>query len=106
MKFVLIGTLAPGAMRKQEARTANARDKLRELGIKLESVYYTQGACDFVDVVDAPSSDAMLAFSVWYAEQGYGKFSSLPAFDERSMVRALQAGGVRGGRSKKALRRR
>jgi uncharacterized protein with GYD domain len=107
MKFVLLGTLAPGAMRKQEARTANARAKLRELGIKLECVYYTQGACDFVDVVDAPSSEAMLAFSVWYAEQGYGKFSSLPAFDERSMVRALQSGGVRGGRGKsKMLRRR
>jgi uncharacterized protein with GYD domain len=96
MKYVLMGTLAPGAMRKQETRTANARAKLRQLGIRLESVYYTQGAVDFVDVVDAPNSDAMLAFSVWYAEQGYGKLTSLPAFDERTMVRALVKGGVRG----------
>lgn len=103
MKYVLMGTLAPGAMKKQVTRTANARAKLKELGIKLESVHYTQGACDFVDIVEAPNAEAMLAFSVWYAEQGYGKLSSLPAFDERTMVRALQKGGVRGG---KRLRRR
>jgi len=105
MKYVLLGTLAPGAMKKQESRTENARAKLRALGIKLESVYYTQGAYDFVDVVDAPDTDAMLAFSVWYAEQGYGKLSSLPAFDERVMVRALRKGGVRGGGEGKARRR-
>ena len=104
MKYVLLGTLAPGAMKKQGSRTENARAKLRALGIKLESVYYTQGAYDFVDVVDAPDTAAMLAFSVWYAEQGYGKLASLPAFDERSMVRALQSGGVRG--TGKKLRRR
>ena len=103
MKYVLLGTLAAGAMKKQATRTASVRGKLKELGIKLESVHYTQGAYDFVDIVDAPNADAMLAFSVWYAEQGYGKFSSLPAFDERTMVRALQTGGVRGG---KRLRRR
>ena len=96
MKYVLLGTLAAGAMRKQATRTASARGKLRELGIKLESVHYTQGSYDFVDIVEAPSAEAMLAFSVWYAEQGYGKLTSLPAFDERTMVKALQRGGLRG----------
>jgi len=38
----------------------------------------------------------MLAFSVWYSEQGYGKLVSLPAFDERSFVKALTKGGLRG----------
>lgn len=96
MKYVMLGTLGPGSMKKQETRTTTARAKLKELGMRLESVYYTQGTYDFVDVVEAPSAEAMLAFSVWYSEQGYGKLQSLPAFDERTMVKALAKGGMRG----------
>lgn len=95
MKYVMLGTLGAGSMKKQESRTSNARAKLRELGMKLESVYYTQGQYDFVDVVEAPGPEAMLAFSVWYGQQGYGKLTTCPAFDERTMVKALKQGGVR-----------
>jgi len=104
MKYVLLGTLAPGAMKKQATRTANARSKLKELGIRLESLHYTQGAYDFVDVVEAPSAESILAFSVWYAEHGYGKVLTMPAFDERTMVKALQKSGIRGGASAKRVR--
>ena len=48
--------------------------------------------------MDAPNPEAMLAFSVWYAEQGYGRMNSMPAFDERQMVAALKSAG---GRRKK-----
>jgi uncharacterized protein with GYD domain len=71
-------------------RVERAKAKLAELGIKLESVYYTQGDVDFVDVVDAPNPEAMLAFSVWYVNQGYGRFRSLPAFDDAAMRVALK----------------
>jgi len=96
MKYVLLGTLSADWATKQSKRTENARAKLRALGIRLESVYYTQGRYDFIDVVDAPDSQAMLAFSVWYAQQGYGRLQSLPAFDERTMVSALKKAGARG----------
>jgi uncharacterized protein with GYD domain len=66
-----------------------AKAKLAELGIKLESVYYIQGDVDFVDVVDSPSPEAVRAFSVWYVNQGYGRFRSLPAFDDAAMRAAL-----------------
>jgi hypothetical protein len=33
---------------------------------------------------------------VWYAQQGFGKIQSLPAFDERSMVKSLKLSGMRG----------
>jgi uncharacterized protein with GYD domain len=92
----MLGTLGADSLQKQKARTTTARVKLRELGMKLESVYYTQGAYDFVDVVNAPSAEAMLAFSVWYSQQGFGKITSCPAFDERSFVKALAKGGLRG----------
>jgi hypothetical protein len=32
----------------------------------------------------------MLAFSVWYVNQGYGRFRSLPAFDDAAMRAALK----------------
>ncbi len=96
MKYVLLGKLNAATMTRQEKRTTTARAKLKQLGIKLDSVYYTQGAYDFVDVVDAPSAEAMLAFSVWYGAQGYGSITSCPAFDERSMVKALKSAGLRG----------
>ncbi|HEX6978529.1 MAG TPA: GYD domain-containing protein [Alphaproteobacteria bacterium] len=99
MKYVLLGTLNAAMMTKQEKRTTTARAKLKELGIKLDSVYYTQGPYDFVDVVDAPTPEAVLAFSVWYGQQGYGRIQSLPAFDERTMVKSLANAGVRGRRA-------
>ncbi|MBX9824336.1 MAG: GYD domain-containing protein [Xanthobacteraceae bacterium] len=53
-------------------RIGKAKAKLDELGIKIESIHYSQGTYDFVDVVDAPNPEAMLAFSVWYATHGSG----------------------------------
>ncbi len=96
MKYVMLGVLGKDSLQKQKNRTTTARAKLKSLGMSLESVHYTQGPYDFVDVVNAPSAEAMLAFSVWYSEQGFGKLVSLPAFDERTFVKALTTGGLRG----------
>jgi uncharacterized protein with GYD domain len=96
MKYVLLGSLNSDSLAKQQRRLTTARAKLKELGMKLESVYYTQGPYDFVDVVEAPSAEAMLAFSVWYSQQGNGRVMSMPAFDERTTVRALGKAGLRG----------
>jgi uncharacterized protein with GYD domain len=90
MKYVLLGTLSVDWAGKQAERTAKARARLDKLGIKLESIHYTQGPYDFVDVVDAPDAEAMLAFSVWYAAQGLGRIQSLPAFDSQSFEKAVQ----------------
>lgn len=85
MKYVLLGTLSADWATRHAARTKAAKAKLKELGIALESVHYVQGRYDFVDLVDAPSAEAMLAFSIWYAKQGYGRFQSLPAFEPATL---------------------
>jgi uncharacterized protein with GYD domain len=90
MKYVLLGTLSPDWASKHAERVGKARAKLEKLGIKLESVHYTQGYYDFVDIVDAPGSEAMLAFSVWYATQGLGRIQSMPAFDAKSFEAATK----------------
>jgi uncharacterized protein with GYD domain len=90
MKYVILGSLSPDWATKQAARTRAAKAKLKALRIALESVYYTQGPYDFVDVVDAPNPEAMLAFSVWYAKAGFGRLQSMPAFDMATMAKALK----------------
>jgi uncharacterized protein with GYD domain len=90
MRYVLLGTLNPEWATRQTDRIGKVRGKLEKLGINLESMHYTQGPFDFVDLVDAPSPEAMLAFSVWYAAQGMGRIQSLPAFDASSFEAAAR----------------
>jgi uncharacterized protein with GYD domain len=100
MKYVLLGTLNIEWVAKHAERTREAREKLKALGITLLDVYYTQGPYDFVDVIDAPSGEAALQFSVWYASQGYGRIQTLPAYDASVMEEATQ--GERKGKRRAA----
>ncbi len=90
MKYVLLGTMNAAWAGKHAQRTREAKAKLKELGIRLVSVLYTQGQYDFVDVVEASKPEAMLAFSVWYADKGFGRFDTLPAFEDRALKAAVQ----------------
>ena len=90
MKYVLLGNLNAEWANKQADRIGKAKAKLEKLGIKLESIHYTQGHYDFVDVVDAPNPEAMLAFSVWYSTQGLGRIQTMPAFDAKTFEAAVK----------------
>jgi uncharacterized protein with GYD domain len=90
MKYVLLGNLSPEWARKQSERIGKAEAKLEKLGIKIESIHYTQGTYDFIDIVDAPGPEAMLAFSIWYASQGLGRIQTMPAFDAKSFEAAIK----------------
>jgi uncharacterized protein with GYD domain len=90
MKYVLLGNLSPEWAGKQSERIGKAKAKLDKLGIKVESIHYTQGYYDFVDIVDAPNQGAMLAFSVWYASPGLGRIQSMPAFDGKTFEAAIK----------------
>ncbi len=88
MKYVVLGTLDKGAI-TTASRVSRAKKKLADLDIKVESILYTQGEYDFVDILDAPNPEAMLAFSVWYANQGYGRIVTMPAYSDADMDAAL-----------------
>lgn len=89
MKYVMLGKLDAAWAGKHAERVRKAEAKLKDLAIKLESIYYTQGRYDFVDVVDAPDPEAMLTFSVWYTGQGFGRVQSLPAFEPKAFAAAV-----------------
>jgi len=90
MKYVLLGTLSPEWARKQSERVGKAKAKLDKLGIKVESIHYTQGYYDFIDIVDAPKPEAVLAFSVWYSDQGLGRIQTMPAFEAKTFETAVK----------------
>ena len=79
MKYILLGKLNTDWIAKKK-RVDKAREKLSQLGITIEEIYYTQGAFDFVDVATCAAPEAMMAFSVWYAAQGFGAITTMPAF--------------------------
>ncbi len=88
MKYVVLGSISPQWAARQDRRTKLARAMAKRLGIKIESVNYTQGDHDFVDIVELPTAEAMLAFSVWYANCGLGRMRSMPAFSEKAFAAA------------------
>ena len=89
MKYIFLGIIGTNWLSKQGERYMKASVKLKQLGIKLESVHYTQGQYDFVDVVDAPGPDAVLAFSIWYSNKGFRRIQTLPAFGDQAMRKAI-----------------
>jgi len=88
MKYVLLGTLSSDWAARHGPRVQSSKEKLEQLGVKLEAVYYTQGRYDFVDIVETPEPDALLTFSLWYVSQGYGRIESMPAFDAETLAGA------------------
>ena len=88
MKYILLGSINSKWLNKQSERYTKSSKKLQQLGIKLENVYYTQGQFDFVDVINAPGPESVLTLSIWYANKGYGRIQSLPAFGDKVMKKA------------------
>jgi len=88
MKYILLGSIDSKWLNKQSKRYTKSSEKLKQLNIKLENVYYTQGQYDFVDVITAPGPESVLSFSIWYANKGFGRIQTLPAFGDKVMKKA------------------
>ena len=89
MKYIFLGTIGSNWLSKQSERYIKSSTKLKQLGVKLESVHYTQGQYDFVDVVDAPGPEAILAFTIWYSNKGFGRIQTLPAFGDKAIRKVI-----------------
>lgn len=87
MKYILVGNLDSDWIGRHNERVEACQVKAEEFGITFESMYYTQGLYDFVDVIEASDAYVVLAFSLWYAKKGYGHITTMPAFDEETMER-------------------
>ncbi len=89
MRYVLLGKLSSNWINKSD-RISKAKDKLDSLGIRLESVHYTQGAFDFVDIISTDDPQSALAFSIWYGSQGFGSITTLTAYSPEEFSQAIE----------------
>ena len=90
MKYVLLGSISPSWIGKQTERLTKSNTKLKQLGIKQESVYYTQGQYDFVEIIDAPGPETVLGFTIWYSKVGFGSIQTLPAFGDKTLRKIIK----------------
>ncbi|MBM3502249.1 MAG: GYD domain-containing protein [Alphaproteobacteria bacterium] len=98
MRYVLIGKHNAHGMDRPIERRDLARAMLEKLGVKRVFGTYVFGEWDFVDVVEAATPSAVLAFSVWYRLQGFGTVVTMPAIDYDDMQKATDAvTGAAGG---------
>ncbi len=91
MKYIFLGTIAPEWIERHKERLQSCKAKADELGMTFVAINYTQGIYDFIDAVEASDTFVVLGFSIWYAKQGYGKITTMPAFDEAAMEKAVQS---------------
>ena len=70
-------------------RNKLAAGRLAVLALFSSAVLYTQGQYDFVDVVDAPGPEAILAFTIWYSNKGFGRIQTLPAFGDKAIRKVI-----------------
>ena len=92
MKYVLLGTISPSWIGKQTERLTKSNEKLKQLGIRQESVLYTQGQYDFVETIEAPGPESVLGFTIWYSKKGFGSIQTLPAFEDQEIRKILKQG--------------
>ena len=88
MKYVLLGSISPSWLGRQAERLNKSNAKLKQLGIKQDSVLYTQGQYDFVEIIDAPGPETVMGFTIWYSRKGFGSIQTLPAFGDKAMKKA------------------
>jgi uncharacterized protein with GYD domain len=97
MKYVFLGTINQReweAPERAAERMRRCREKFQELGIAVLHGVWTQGPYDFVDILEASDSIAPLAFSMWWGAQGYGRITTMAAFDRNQITEARQQAGL------------
>ena len=90
MKYVLLGSIAPSWLSRQTERLTKSNAKLKQLGIKQDSVLYTQGQYDFVETIDASGPEKVMGFTIWYSKKGFGSIQTLPAFADKTIRKIIK----------------
>jgi uncharacterized protein with GYD domain len=67
-------------------RTETVREMAKKAGLTMKESYWTLGQYDVVAVFEAPSDEAMTAFSLSVAKLGNVKTQTLRAFSSKEMT--------------------
>ena len=96
--YLFQGGYAPeawaGLMENPEDRTAVVRAAFESIGGKLDALYYTFGADDFVGLAEVPDNIQAAAVSIAVASTGrYRNFRLTPLLTAQEIVQAMQGAG-------------
>jgi len=83
-----------GLVKNPEDRTAVVRAAFESLGGKLEALYYTFGADDFIVLGEVPDNVQAAAVAIAVASTGrYRNFRTTPLLTAQDIVQALRGAG-------------
>jgi len=96
--YLIQGGYAPeawaGLVKNPEDRTAVIRATLESLGGKLEALYFTFGADDFIGLGEVPDNIHAAAVAIAVASTGrYRNFRTTPLLTAQEIVQAMQEAG-------------
>jgi uncharacterized protein with GYD domain len=96
--YLIQGGYAPeawaGLVRNPEDRTAAVRAALESLGGRLDALYYTFGADDFIVLCEIPSHVQAAAAAIAVTSTGrYRNVRTTPLLTAQEIVQAMQGAG-------------
>ena len=71
-------------------RYQDARGQLESMGVKIETIFWTQGRYDIVSVAEAPDDETLAAALLRLAGQGNLRTETMRAFTVEEMSRIAQ----------------
>lgn len=82
--IILVNSTDHGAKGVKEIpdRQETSRETARKLGIVRKNVYMTLGPYDFVQVIEAPSDEAVAKYVLSVSSKGNVRTTTMRAFDE------------------------
>jgi uncharacterized protein with GYD domain len=81
-RYVVLSTLTSEGrktVREKPERIREVNEELKDLGVKVLEQYALLGPYDFVNIVEAPSNEAVVKASVRLGSRGTVQMMSLPA---------------------------
>lgn len=78
------------SVKQTVSRADAAREMASTFGVKMDTIYWTQGQYDIVTICEARDETAISAFSLALASAGNVKFETLRAFERDEMAAVLK----------------
>jgi len=92
-KYILLSTLTPEGQRKlkeKPGRVGEVNKEIEAYGVKVLEQYTVLDPYDFVNLVEAPDTDAVFGMSVELGSRGTIKILTMPAITVEQLTKKLK----------------
>ena len=91
--YVILSTLTDDGrktIKEHPERILEVNKELEKMGIKVREQYAVLGHYDFVNIVEAPSNEAVMKMSVELGSRGSVQLLTLPAMPIKDLIKKLK----------------